>query len=94
MITKIEQLETSTSFQPEVISIESELNQENNNFEKEALLKELKHLNYHVKDLEKNKNERMALLKHLEDLSNTRIDELENLKKTMRQSPMENSQCR
>ena len=91
---KIEQLQTFSLSQPEVISIENELRQANDNLEKEELLKELKHLQHQVKGLQKNKNERMTLLKHLEDLSTSRIDELEKLKKTVRQTTMENTRCR
>ena len=81
--SKLEQLEKSKSCHQELVSIENELKQANDNLEKEALAKENNILKEKVKDMEKNKNKRMNLLKHLEDLSKLRDCEVENLGKTV-----------
>ena len=91
---KIEQLEASKSGQQELVSIEKELKQANDDLEKEALVGEITILKDHVKALEKNKSKRILLLKQLEDLSKVRNGELENLKKTVMQTRMENARCR
>jgi predicted RNase H-like nuclease (RuvC/YqgF family) len=91
---KIEQLEASQSGKEKLVSIEDELKQANDDLEKEALVEEMKILKDQVKALEKNKSKRILLLKQLEDLSRMRNNELENLKKTLMQTRMENTRCR